>query len=149
MAGRIQDDLARAIDQARGKAAPDLVIKGARFLDLVTGELVPSDVAICGDRIVGTHGDYRGAREIDGRAKHDERVPLLCQIRGVGPYTAMLIIAEVGEIERFQTARKLCAWAGLTPTVRSSDGKARLGRISRMGSCALASTVQPSDRRPQ
>ena len=29
------------------------------------------------------------------------------------------------------------AWAGLTPTVRSSDGKARLGRISRMGSCAL------------
>jgi transposase len=55
---------------------------------------------------------------------------------GVGPYTAMLIVAEVGEIERFQTARKLCAWVGLTPTVRSSDGKARLGRISRMGSRA-------------
>jgi transposase len=76
-------------------------------------------------------------REIDGRAKHDDRVPLLCQIRGVGPYTAMLIIAEVGEIERFPTARTLCAWAGLTPTVRSSDGKVRLGRISRMGSCAV------------
>ena len=76
-------------------------------------------------------------REIDGRAKRDDHVPLLCQIRGVGPYTAMLIIAEVGEVERFLTARKLCAWAGLTPTVRSSDGKARLGRISRMGSCAL------------
>jgi transposase len=76
-------------------------------------------------------------REIDSLAKHDERVPLLCQIRGVGPYTAMLILAEVGEIERFPTARKLCAWAGLTPTVRSSDGKARLGSISRMGSTAL------------
>jgi transposase len=76
-------------------------------------------------------------REIDARARQDERVPLLCRIRGVGPYTAMLIIAEVGEIERFQSARKLCAWAGLTPTVRSSDGRARLGRISRMGSRAL------------
>jgi transposase len=76
-------------------------------------------------------------REIDALAKRDQRVPLLCQIRGVGPYTAMLILAEVGEIERFATARKLCAWAGLTPTVRSSDGKARLGSISRMGSCAL------------
>ena len=76
-------------------------------------------------------------REIDQRAKADDRVEVLCQIRGVGPYTAMLIIAEVGEIERFPDARHLCAWAGLTPTVRSSDGKARLGHISRQGSPAL------------
>jgi transposase len=75
--------------------------------------------------------------EIDQRAKADDRVDVLTQIRGVGPYTAMLIIAEVGAIERFPDARHLCAWAGLTPTVRSSDGKARLGRISRQGSPAL------------
>jgi transposase len=49
----------------------------------------------------------------------------------------MLVIAEVGEVERFRSARHLCAWAGLTPTVRSSDGKARLGHISRQGSVAL------------
>lgn len=75
--------------------------------------------------------------EIDQRAKADDRVEVLTQIRGVGPYTAMLIIAEVGAIERFPDARHLCAWAGLTPTVRSSDGKARLGHISRQGSPAL------------
>ena len=46
----------------------------------------------------------------------------------------MLIIAEIGDITRFPSARHLCAWAGLTPTVRSSDGKARLGHISRQGS---------------
>ena len=62
---------------------------------------------------------------------------MLCQIRGVGRYTAMLIIAEVGDVARFPTARHLCAWAGLAPTVRSSDGKARLGHISRQGSPAL------------
>ena len=76
-------------------------------------------------------------REIDQRAKADDRVDVLCQIRGIGPYTAMLIIAEVGEISRFPDARHLCAWAGLTPTVRSSDGRARLGHISRQGSPAL------------
>jgi transposase len=75
--------------------------------------------------------------EIEQRAKADDRVDVLTQIRGVGRYTALLIIAEVGEIERFPDARHLCAWAGLTPTVRSSDGKARLGRISRQGSPAL------------
>jgi transposase len=75
--------------------------------------------------------------EIDQRAKADDRVDVLTQIRGIGPYTAMLIIAEVGAIERFPDARHLCAWAGLTPTIRSSDGKARLGHISRQGSPAL------------
>jgi transposase len=70
----------------------------------------------------------------DALARHDPRVDVLCQLRGIGPYTAMLVFAEVGEIERFPRARHLCAWAGLTPTVRSSDGKARLGNISRQGS---------------
>jgi Transposase IS116/IS110/IS902 family len=46
----------------------------------------------------------------------------LCQIRGVGRYIAMLVIAEIGDISRFPSARHLCAGAGLTPTVRSSDG---------------------------
>jgi transposase len=77
------------------------------------------------------------AQEIDRHAKTDERVKLLCQIHGVGRYTAMLIIAEIGDVRRFPTARHLCAWAGLTPTVRSSDGKARLGNISRQGSSIL------------
>jgi transposase len=50
--------------------------------------------------------------EIDQRAKADERVKLLCQIRGIGRYTAMLIIAEIGEVKRFPTAKHLRQWAG-------------------------------------
>ena len=75
--------------------------------------------------------------EIDSVARRDARVDVLSQIRGIGRYTAMLVIAEVGEISRFPSPRHLCAWAGLTPTVRSSDSKARLGHISRQGSSIL------------
>ncbi len=57
--------LARAVEQGRGLARADLVLKGGRIFDLVTGELTKSDVAIANDRIVGTHGHYRGAIEID------------------------------------------------------------------------------------
>ncbi|MCJ2017973.1 adenine deaminase [Methylobacterium sp. E-065] len=57
--------LLRAIDQGQGRTEADLVLKGGRFLDLVTGDLVASDIAICGDRIVGTFGTYRGQREVD------------------------------------------------------------------------------------
>ena len=75
--------------------------------------------------------------EIEARAKQDPYVEVLCQIRGVGRYIAMLVIAEVGDIARFQTARQLCSWAGMTPTVRTSDQRTRLGHISHQGSPAL------------
>lgn len=57
--------LERMIDQGMGRLPADLVLKGGRFFDLVTGALVEGDIAICGDRIVGTCGDYCGNREID------------------------------------------------------------------------------------
>ncbi|MBJ8143263.1 adenine deaminase [Brucella abortus] len=53
------------IDQGAGREPADSVLKGGRFLDLITGELVESDIAICEDRIVGTFGTYRGKHEID------------------------------------------------------------------------------------
>src|SRR6478752_3263018 len=53
------------IDQGTGREPADIVLKGGRFFDLVTGEIVASDIAISGDRIVGTCADYQGATEID------------------------------------------------------------------------------------
>ena len=61
--------LSRAIEQGQGLAKADIVLKGGRIFDLVSGELVESDVAVCNDRIVGTLGEYRGVREIDARGK--------------------------------------------------------------------------------
>ncbi len=61
--------LADRIDQGRGLVPADLVLKGGRVFDLVTGELVETDVAICGDTIVGVFGSYRGQREIDVSGK--------------------------------------------------------------------------------
>jgi adenine deaminase len=61
--------LADRIDQGRGLVPADLVLKGGRVFDLVTGELVETDVAICGDTIVGVFGSYQGQREIDVSGK--------------------------------------------------------------------------------
>jgi adenine deaminase len=59
--------LSRAIDQGRGAAPADLVIKNVGLLDIVSGGVTETDIAICGDRIVGTYARYDGEREIDGR----------------------------------------------------------------------------------
>jgi adenine deaminase len=61
--------LADRIDQGRGVVPADLVLKGGRVFDLITGDLVETDVAICGDTIVGVFGSYAGRREIDVSGK--------------------------------------------------------------------------------
>ena len=57
--------LERFIDQGVGRVPADIVLKGGCFFDLVTGELVQSDIAIGADRIVGTTGNYEGETQID------------------------------------------------------------------------------------
>ena len=57
--------IARRIAQGRGLEPADLVLKGALVFDLITGDLVSSDVAICGDMIVGVFGEYSGVQEVD------------------------------------------------------------------------------------
>ena len=59
------EQLSSAIRQGKGDEPADLVLKGGRFLDLVTGAEIESDIAISGSRIVGTFGAYTGKREID------------------------------------------------------------------------------------
>jgi transposase len=91
--------------------------------------------------------------EIRQRARSDPRVKVLTQLPGVGPFTALVILAEIGDITRFPTARKLASWAGLTPTVRGSDRVAHYGHISKQGSVwlrwVLCEAAQTAKRSPQ
>jgi len=91
--------------------------------------------------------------EICQRARSDPRVKILTQLPGVGPFTALMILAEVGDIRRFASARQLASWAGLTPTVRGSDRVAHYGHISKEGSAwlrwVLCEAAQTAKRSPQ
>jgi adenine deaminase len=60
-------NLAKAIAQGAGRQKADLVIKNVGLLDLISGDVQATDIAICGDRIVGTYEEYSGTHEIDGR----------------------------------------------------------------------------------
>jgi len=75
--------------------------------------------------------------ELRQHAKTDPRVKTLTTLPGVGQFTALVMLAEIGDISRFGSARKLASWAGLTPTVRGSDLTVRHGHISKQGSAWL------------
>ena len=52
---------------------------------------------------------------------------------GIGPITAMAIEAFAPPMETFQRGRDFAAWLGLVPVQRSTGGKQRLGKTSKMG----------------
>lgn len=72
-------------------------------------------------------------RRMSAAAKSEPRIALLETIPGIGPITASAIVATVGSGAQFQSGRDLSAWLGLTPINKSTGGKERLGRISKMG----------------
>src|SRR2546430_4111438 len=51
--------------------------------------------------------------ELRTHAKADPRVKTLTTLPGVGQFTAPVMVAEIGDITRFPSARKLASWAGL------------------------------------
>ena len=74
-------------------------------------------------------------------AKEDARVRLLRTIPGVGAVTASAIIASIGDGHQFENGRAFAAWLGLTPANKSSGGKEKLGRITKMGDQYLRSLL--------
>jgi transposase len=56
---------------------------------------------------------------------------------GIGPVLAAVIVAEIGDITRFDRPEKLACWAGLTPRHRESDIKVARGHITKQGSPIL------------
>jgi adenine deaminase len=59
------ETLSRLISQGRGDVPADLVLRGGEVWDMVTGDRIPGDVAICGDTIVGIGAHYAAERVID------------------------------------------------------------------------------------
>jgi len=57
----------------------------------------------------------------------------LMTIPGIGPVGATALAASITDPRQFRSGRQFAAWLGLTPLQKSSGGKERLGRISKMG----------------
>ena len=65
--------------------------------------------------------------------EYDE-VRLLITIPGIGVYSALLILSEIGDINRFMSENKLFSYAGLIPRTHQSGDTSYHGRITKEGS---------------
>jgi len=65
--------------------------------------------------------------------RYSHKVQLLKTVPGLGTISAMEILTETGEMERFQTSKELSSFLGLTPSEYSTGERIRHGKITRCG----------------
>jgi transposase len=70
-------------------------------------------------------------------AAADRRVLLLRTIPGIGELLGLTIAAEIGDVARFGSPRKLIGYAGMAPRINQSGERSRTGALSKAGSRTL------------
>lgn len=113
-------------------------IQGREYLAAVVAQVRPAAQRVVQDHLALIDGLQLQIQALEAdlalTTPQAQTVSLLKTIPGVGRLTALIILAEIGDIQRFNAAKALCNWAGLTPRVRKSDQIVRHGRISKQGS---------------
>jgi transposase len=71
---------------------------------------------------------------IEERAEGCRETQLLMTIPGISHYSALVIYAEIGEIDRFDRAKEVVRYVGLNPVIRESGDSRFVGSISKNGS---------------
>lgn len=132
-----QQSLAREL----GALSKDITRLKNRLEAAASGQLHPKVIALLKRRISALEADQQALEEElvkETEQANAHALTLLTSIPGVGVRTACLLLAELGEVRRFATARKLVAFAGLTPAhFESGSSIAKRSRISRLGSSQL------------
>ena len=72
-------------------------------------------------------------KELSQTEKYHDRVRILTSVPGIGVFTAMTILVELQDMERFKNADEIASFLGLTPSQYSSSDRVRLGHITRCG----------------
>lgn len=91
-----------------------------------------------------TRQKQQQTREVEHLARTEmyaQRVRLLTTIPGVGVLSAMEILTELQDMQRFERADQLAAYLGLTPSQYSSGQRVRMGHITHTGNHRVRSTL--------
>jgi transposase len=121
----IPKGLERALLMARrivDGEAPDVPMEAARIVSTLSQQALDIHIRlreIDRDLLVWQRGNDVARR--------------LMTIPGIGPIGATALAASITDPRQFRSGRQFAAWLGLTPLQKSSGGKERLGRISKMG----------------
>ena len=88
-------------------------------LDFMDDAILHSDLAL----LEALDDQIGYVEKLASLAVDDARVRLLMTMTGVNCFAAMLVLAEIGTIDRFSSDKRFSSWMGLVPRVRQSGEK--------------------------
>ena len=88
--------------------------------------------------IAGLNTDIR---KLSRSERYNEKVTLLKTIPGISTLTAMTLLTEISDINRFKNLDKLCSFVGLIPDTHSSGDKELTGSITARHNKSLRSIL--------
>ena len=83
----------------------------------------------------------KSIRRLSQTEKYIKSVEMLCTVPGISTLTAMIILTEIGNIQRFRTIDRLCSYIGLIPSEHSSGEKENRGYMTKRGKGILKRIV--------
>ncbi len=86
----------------------------------------------------------RQIRSLSKTELYEQQICLLMTIPGIGLITAMAIMTELENMDRFSSLDKLCSFIGLVPSTNSSGETERTGDISPRGHKVLRAALVES-----
>lgn len=130
---RLINRLRALLNQELVRVPHDLLSRNSRsFLDGLFQEQPGCRLCLCGllrqlDQVTSELAET--GRALERWSSHHNEAQLLMTIPGLGPTGAAILMSQIGDIRRFPSARRLCAYAGLAPRVYQSGKSRRHGRL--------------------
>lgn len=145
----IPQGINRALEKARAIVdgeAPDVPPDAVRIVERLS------------QQALDIHAQVREIeRDLIAWQRQSDVATRLMTIPGIGPIGATALAASVSDPSQFRSGRQFAAWLGLTPLQKSSGGKERLGRITKMGDrylrkllvVGMTAVVRNAKRKPE
>ena len=145
----IPQGINRALEKARAVVdgeVPDVPFDAVRIIERLSQQALDIHVQV-----------REIERDLIAWQRQSDVATRLMTIPGIGPIEATALAASVNDPSQFRSGRQFAAWLGLTPLQKSSGGKERLGRISKMGDrylrkllvVGMTAVVRNAKRKPE
>ena len=76
-------------------------------------------------------------KELSKTNRYSKNVQLLLSIPSIGLLTAMILLTEIDDINRFKRLDELCSYCGIVPNCHSSGERENVGELSRRGNAII------------
>jgi transposase len=127
----IRDDDLKIEDILTGKSRKELKKLDLRPSERLVLEQLLSEIDFYSEQIKEVD------KELRKLARKNNLARILMTIPGISYYSAMTVVNEVDDISRFKSAKHLCSYVGVVPSVFQSGDREITGRITKRGNSYL------------